>query len=138
MRKLLAVVAVGLVATLNGCGTAQIEPDATYESAEELRSAYLKSGVSDEDCRDDIMDGIEDHGWESVNCGMNTILTVYRTEAAMEQSTSKSWNGVDYIPEDSAFITGPNWQIRTQYWNAETVQEVFGGEIERGTGAELD
>ena len=131
MRLAAVVAVIGL--SLSACGGPEIEPDAKYDSAKELRDAYLDSGVSDEEC-EEINDGaVEKWGYESVTCGQHTVLAVYLTDAAFKQSTSKEWNGASTIPSDSSLITGPNWTIRTQTWNAENVQEVFGGKVEQGT-----
>lgn len=133
MKTRLAAVVAVIVISLTACGSPEIAPDAKYESVKELRDAYLDSGVSDEEC-DEINDGaVEKWGYESVTCGQHTVLAVYLTDAAFKQSTSKEWNGPSTIPSDSSLITGPNWTIRTQTWNAENVQDVFGGKVEQGT-----
>lgn len=118
---------------LSACGSAEVTPDAEYESVAELTDAYLSSGVSDEECEDPNLGAVEKWGYESTLRGQHTVLVVYLTPEALEQSTSKEWNGPSVIPPDSSIITGPNWTIRTQTWNAPNVQEKFGGTVEQGS-----
>ncbi|AZT92928.1 hypothetical protein CXR23_07055 [Brevibacterium aurantiacum] len=133
VRRNLALLGVISLVGLSGCGSAEVTPDAEYDSVAELTDVYLSSGVSDEECEEPNLGAVEKWGVESTPCGQHTVLAVYLTPEALDQSTSKEWNGPSVIPPDSSIITGPNWTIRTQTWNAPNVQEKFGGTVEQGS-----
>lgn len=127
-----AAVFFAAVFSLSACGGGKITPDAEYESIDDLRSAYLRSDVSDEDCDEPNKDAAEEWGTESATCGMHTVLVVYLSDDAKKMDEARGYNGPDYIDKDSSIVSGPNWYIRTQTWNAKNVQKVFGGTVTAG------
>ena len=127
MKKLLpALTAVSLL--LVACGGTTIQKDASYKSALDLRDAYVAAGaVKEPDCDEKItQDAKAQWGWQTVNCGMNTVLLVADSQSALDEQVAKD---LKYGTARQAILVGPNWLVRGPEFEVKDVQKSLGGEI---------
>lgn len=126
MKKLLPVLAATSL-VLVGCGTS-VQKDASYKSALDLRDAYVASGaVKEPDCDEKItQDAKAKWGWQTVNCGMNTVLLVADSQSALDEQVAKD---LKYGTARQAILVGPNWLVRGPEFEVKDVQKSLGGQI---------
>lgn len=127
MKKLLpASTAVSLL--LVACGGTTLQKDASYKSALDLRDAYITSGaVKEADCDEKItQDAKAKWGWQTVNCGMNTVLLVADSQSALDEQVAQD---LKYGTAREAILVGPNWLVSGPEFEVKDLQKSLGGEI---------
>ncbi|MCX2747164.1 hypothetical protein OOZ51_04960 [Arthrobacter sp. MI7-26] len=112
---------------LTGCGSS-IQKDASYSDVLGLRDAYVATGaVADPKCDSKVTeDGKAQWGWQTVNCGMNTVLLVADSQSGLDQQVTTS---VKYAASRESILVGANWMIRGPEFEVKAVQAKLGGQL---------
>jgi hypothetical protein len=120
-----ASVAVTLL-VLAACGG--LEKDATYESVDNLRSAFEKAGWTCEDWQQ--LDQI-DAAVESGVCGDYTVLSIWQDENDAMQGARSLFETMEPFQGDQTqqVLVGPNWIINDRRIELSQLQNKLGGEV---------
>lgn len=126
-RNLLPALALTTL-LMAACAGPAVQKDANYKSVLDLRDAYVGSGaVKEPKCDEKItQDAKAKWGWQTVNCGMNTVLLVADAQSALDDQVAKD---LKYGTAREAILVGPNWLIRGPEFEVKEVQKTLGGQV---------
>ncbi len=121
-------VTVTVTSSAGPSGAAEVTADATYDSVEDLRDAYVAIGY---ECPDWKQSDVVRFATESGECDTDTVLSVFANDDDVE-SQVQAWK--DFYKEmgsdrEAYLIVGPNWIINAADQRVAGVQMMLGGEI---------
>lgn len=111
---------ITFLASVSACSS---EPQAKYESVDDLKQAFVDAGG---ECNDWIQDNKVLNSQQSGRCGDFAVLSIYLSQDAVERRVEETKNSI-FGTVGGDWLVGENWIINDK--DAAQFQDSLGGNI---------